>query len=143
MNTLRLRLIYDGRGPLIWSRAPDAFGIQDKAGRLHLGAPGANGTTVFELTLQVKPGATDAPVLTGEFAHGPPAGRFIYLGWRGAHGAFAQRLKLPLAGITWNDVREAHDRQQPLVGTLVDHHPRVTSTGANIGGTRPMTWALA
>lgn len=141
-NSIRLRLIYDGNGPLVWSRQPDAFGLQDKAELLHLGSPGPGGTTVFEFELQVKPGNSDAPVFTGSFAHGPPSGRFLYLGWRTTQGAYAQRLKLPLGGITWDDVREARRRQALLVGTLVDHHPRVTSTGANIGGSRPMSWAL-
>jgi hypothetical protein len=142
MESLNLRLIYDGAGPLIWSRKPNDFGLQDKAGLLHLGDTGLEGWVTFHLTLHAKRGSSAAPVLTGEFAHGPPAGRFLYLGWRNEQGAFAQRLKLPLSGITWSDVRGSHDRQQPLIGTLVDHHPRVTSTGANIGGTRPMCWTL-
>ena len=147
MDSIRIRLVYDGIGPAIWDGdgRPDAFGIQDKEGTLHPGVPGvpgAKGTVVFELTLQVKSTDADAPVFAGTFVHGPPAGRFLYLGWRNAQGAFAQRLKLPLASITWADVRQALDKQEPLVGTLVDHHPKATTTGANIGGTRAMAWAL-
>ncbi len=142
MDSIRLRLIYDGTGPIHWSRKPDAFGLQDKAEVLHLGTPGPNGTVVFDFALQVKPGTSNAPVLLGTFAHGTPSGRFLYLGWRNAQGAFAQRLKLPLSGITWNDIHAAWDQQRPLLGTLVDHNPRVTTTGANIGGTRPMSWGL-
>ena len=143
MDTIRLRLTYDGQGPATWTPmpgAPDAFGLQDKAGVLHPGSPGEAGTTVFDFALQVKPHASGAVVLAGEFAHGPPAERFLYLGWRNANGAFAQRLKLPLAGISWSDVNEAPGRRRPLVATLVDHHPKATSTGANIGGTRPVDW---
>jgi len=143
MNPVRLKLIYDGHGPIHWSRAPDAFGIQDKDERLHVGTPGAGDTVVFEMTVHVKAGGSQAPVLSGPFVHGPPAGRFIYLGWRNEQGAFAQRLKLPLGSITWDDVRAADERNAPLVGTLVDRHPRVTTTGANVGGTRPINWALA
>lgn len=143
MDTVHLKLIYDGKGPIHWSRAPDAFGLQDKDAVLHLGKAGAKGTVVFDFALQVKDGSSEVPVLLGDFAHGPPSARFVYLGWRNEQGAFAQRLKLPLSGITWSDVREAQRRGQPLVGTLVDHHPRVTTTGANIGGMRPMVWALA
>ena len=144
MDSIRIRLVYDGVGPAIWNGdgRPDAFGIQDKEGALHPGVPGAKGMVVFELTLQVKSTDSDAPVFAGTFVHGPPAGRFLYLGWRNAQGAFAQRLKLPLASITRADVREALDRRAPLVGTLVDHHPKATRTGANIGGTRAMSWAL-
>ena len=145
MESIRLRLVYDGVGPAIWDGdgRPDAFGIQDKEGTLHPGVPGPDGSVVFDLTLQVKSTDADAPVFAGTFVHGPPAGRFLYLGWRNAQGAFAQRLKLPLASITWADVRQALDKQEPLVGTLVDHHPKATSTGANIGGARPLDWTLA
>lgn len=142
MDSLCLRLIYDGNGPLNWSRKPGTFGMQDKAGRLDLGIAGANGTVLFDLTLQVKPGKSGAPVLLGSFAHGPPDGRFLYLAWCEEQGTFAQRIKLPLGGITWDDIRNALDQQQPLTGVLVDHHPRVTSTGANIGGSRAISWAL-
>ncbi len=128
MTSLRLRLVYDGKGPAIWTPAPGAFGLQDKDAVLHVGTPGPRGTTVFEFSLVAKPhAATGAIVLAGDVAHGPPTARFLYLGWRNAAGAFAQRLKLPLAGID---------------PALVDHHPRATATGANIGGTRAVDWAL-
>jgi hypothetical protein len=139
-ESVRLRLIYDGIGPVKWCRDPRAFGVQDKAGMLHAGAAGPNGTVVFELSFQAKSNGSELPVLSGAFAHGPPGGRFIYLGWRDAQGGFAQRLKLALGTITWSDVRDASARQQPLVGTLLDRHPKATSTGANIGGSRPITW---
>ena len=142
METLRLRLTYDGRGPAIWTPMPGGFGLQDKAGLLHQGTPGPAGVAVFEFSLQAKPHDSGAAVLSGEFAHGPPAARFLYLGWRNTQGGFAQRLKLPLSGVAWADVAAALARQQVLAATLVDHHPRATSTGANIGGTRAVTWAI-
>jgi hypothetical protein len=142
MNSISLKLIYDGNGPLNWRRKPGTFGMQDKEGRLQLGVPTGDGKTLFELALQVKPGQSGEPVLLGSFAHGPPKERFLYLAWAEENGTLAQRLKLPLGGITWEDIRESAARQQPLLGILVDHHPRVTSTGANIGGSRPMAWKL-
>ena len=142
MDSVRIRLIYDGNGPLVWSRKPGTFGMQDRAGLLHLGADGPDRTVLFDFILQAKAGKSDAPVLLGSFAHGPPDGRFLYLAWCEAQGTLVQRLKLPLGGITWDDIRNASDRQKPLVGILVDHHPRVTSTGANIGGSRPIAWTL-
>jgi hypothetical protein len=120
---------------------PGAFGLQDKAEVLHQGTPGPGSTVVFELTLQARPHGSGAAVLSGDFAHGPPAGRFLYLGWRNAQGAFAQRLKLPLSGIAWADAAAAIASQRLLAGTLVDHHPKATRTGVNIGGTRSVTWA--
>jgi hypothetical protein len=82
-------------------------------------------------------------VLSGAFAHGPPAARFLYLGWRNAQGAFAQRLKLPLSPIAWADATAAIAQSRALAATLVDHHPKATTTGANIGGTRPVAWTLS
>ncbi|MDY0745749.1 DUF5990 family protein [Paucibacter sp. R3-3] len=90
--------------------------------------------------VQVKAGASGAPLLLRPFVHGPQAGRFLYLGWRDLRGTFTQRLKLPLSGVTWDQIRDAVSAGRPLVGTLVDRQPRVTSTGQNIGGTRPLLW---
>ena len=143
MTSFRLRLVYDGKGPAIWTPAPGAFGLQDKDAVLHVGTPGPSGTTVFEFSLVAKPHpSSGAIVLSGDFAHGPPAARFLYLGWRNAAGAFAQRLKLPLAGIGQPLVDAATASSRPLQATLLDHHPRATTTGANIGGTRAVAWAL-
>ena len=143
MQAIHLQLIYDGKGPAIWTPAPGAFGLQDKAGALHPGTPGAAGAVVFDFTLQVRSLDAKAVVLTGDFAHGSPAERFLYLGWANTAGGFAQRLKLPLFNITPVQVREALAKGTPLTATLVDHHPRATSTGANIGGARSVDWTLA
>jgi hypothetical protein len=140
MDTLRLRLTYDGAGPAIWTPAPGAFGLQDKDGLLHAGTPGASGSAVFEFTLRARPHKSGGAILTGSFAHGTPEARFLYLGWRNADGAFAQRLKVTLSGITWDAADEAMRRDRPLAAMLVDHHPRATKTGANIGGTRSVGW---
>ena len=143
MQAIALQLVYDGKGPAIWTPAPGAFGLQDKAGALHPGKPAAAGAVVFDFTLQVKSLDSEIAVLTGEFAHGSPAERFLYLGWANTAGGFAQRLKLPLFNITSAQVREALARGTPLMATLVDHHPRATSTGANIGGARSVDWTFA
>ena len=143
MDALPLQLVYDGAGPVHWDGGADAFGLQDKQEQLHPGTPGAGGARVFDFTLKVKSLDATMAVLTGDFAHGTPAGRFLYLGWRNTTGGFAQRLKLPLHAITSDQVRQALARGRPLTATLIDHHPRATTTGANIGGTRPVTWTLA
>ena len=143
MESISLQVVYDGKGPAIWTPAPGAFGLQDKAGMLHVGTPGAAGAVVFDFTLQVKSLDADAVVLTGDFAHGKPAERFLYLGWANAAGGFAQRLKLPLHTITPAQVREAVAQGTRLTATLVDHHPKATTTGANIGGARHVDWTLA
>jgi hypothetical protein len=131
MDSIRLRLTYDGKGPVHWNGGPALFGVQDKTGALDAGKPGPGGTRVFDL------------VLVGDIAHGSPAERFLYLSWRNLEGNYAQRLKLPLDAIASRDARTALERQSPLTATLVDRQPRATSTGANIGGSRPISWALA
>jgi hypothetical protein len=140
MQAIALQLIYDGAGPVHWEGGADAFGLQDRQGALHPGTPGAAGAVVFDFTLQVKSLDSPAAVLAGDFAHGSPAERFLYLGWRNASGGFAQRLKLPLFTITSAQVREALDKGRPLTATLVDHDPRSTAKGANIGGARAVDW---
>ena len=143
METIRLRLVYDGKGPAIWTPMPGAFGLQDKANVLHVGEPGRDGAVVFDFALQVKSLDATPPVFTGDFAHGKPAERFVYLGWRNAIGGFAQRLKVPLGTITSEQVRQALAGGGPLTARLVDQSPRATTTGANIGGTRVVAWSLA
>ena len=142
MTSLRLRLVYDGLGPVHWRGGAGAFGLQDKAGRLHPGTPQGTHVTAFDFELQSKPGAGDAVVLSGEFAHGSPAERFLYRGWREPAGHFAQRLKIPLSGIAAADASRAQARQAPMVATMSDHAPRATSAGANIGGTRAVSWSV-
>ena len=143
MDAVRLQVVYDGAGPAHWDGGAGAFGLQDKAAVLHPGTPCAGGAVAFDFTLRVKSVDASGVVLVGDFAHGPPAGRFLYLGWRNAAGNFAQRLKLPLSTITPYQVRQAVTDGKLLTATLVDHAPRATSTGANIGGTRAVTWTLA
>ena len=143
MGAVRLKLVYDGAGPVHWDGGAGTFGLQDKDDALHAGTPGAAGAVVFDLTLQVKAVQAGAVVLVGDFAHGKPADRFLYLGWRNAAGNFAQRLKLPLASITPEQMRQAISEGKLLTATLVDHHPRATTTGANIGGTRKVAWVIA
>ena len=143
MESVALQLVYDGKGPAIWTPRPGAFGLQDKDGALHVGKPGARGAVVFDFTLQVKSLDAEMAVLAGDFAHGKPGDRFLYLGWANTAGGFAQRLKLPLFNIASAQVREALAQGTRLTATLVDHHPRATSTGANIGGARNVDWTLA
>lgn len=141
MEAIALQLIYDGAGPVHWDGG--AFGLQDRHGTLHPGTRGAAGAVVFDFTLQVKSLDAESVVLSGDFAHGTPATRFLYLSWANTSGGYAQRLKLPLSTITPAQVREALDKGTRLTATLVDHQPKATSTGANIGGTRPVDWILA
>jgi hypothetical protein len=140
LEHVRLQLIYRGAGPVFWSGGATEFGVQDKDENLHLGETSPDGGLTFDLALEVKPEGPGAPVFVGPFAHGPANARFLYLSWRNLTGEYAQRLKLPLGGIAWADIRAARPADRPLVGELADLAPRATSTGANIGGTRPIVW---
>jgi hypothetical protein len=139
-QTLRLRFRYFGTGPVFWSGGPSEFGVQDKDENLTLGAPGPDGAIVFNLSIEVKPEGAGAPVFVGPFAHGPAGDRFLYLSWRNRTGEYAQRFGLRLGGITWDDIHAAWAAGEPLVGDLIDANPKATTTGANIGGRRPVVW---
>jgi hypothetical protein len=114
------------------------FGLQDKANVLHPGKTARSGRVVFDVTIGIKPERTATPVFVGDFAHGGPRERFLYLSWRNASGAYAQRLKLPLSAITWRDIEAAQTK--PLIGEVAaSSKPRVPG-GTNVGGTRAVMW---
>ncbi len=137
-KTLRLRIVYDGTPPNTWDGGAKDFGLQDKENVLLLGKTERNGHVVFDVTLDVKPQRTSKPVFLGDFAHGSPKERFLYLSWRNANGAYAQRLKLPLGAITWSDVEKA--REKPLEGVVAPSTKPRKPGGTNIGGTRAVMW---
>ena len=143
MSEIKLSLIYDGLGPVFWTGGPELFGVQDRGEALGPGRSIADGTLIFDLSLQVTGAPPKPPVLSGAFAHGPPGDRFLYLSWSNREGHYAQRLKLPLSPIGWDLIAAAQAENRPLVATLEDKAPKATKTGANIGGTRPVTWRLA
>ena len=133
-----LRVVYRG-GPLPgWRGGPGEFGVQDKSNGLLAGVEG-DGCVVFDLLVEVRPDDGGSPVFVGPLAHGPPAARFLYLSWRNPTGEYARRLKLALGSITWNDVAAARGVDQPLTAELVDQ-PKLTSTGAHVGGSRTVAW---
>jgi hypothetical protein len=138
-ETLRLRIVYDGTPPNTWDGGAKDFGLQDKENVLHLGKTERSGHVVFDVVLDLKPNAA-GPVFVGDFAHGPPKERFLYLSWRNANGAYAQRLKLPLGGISWSDIDKA--QKKPLVGEVAPSTKPRKPGGTNIGGTRAVVWKL-
>ena len=121
-------MTYNGSGPVHWSSGPGDFGLQDKAARLHPGASGEGGGVSFAFSLQVKAGGATLNFL-GDFAHGPRDGRFLYLGWRNRTGELAQRPKLPLGSISWDDVRRTLATGEPLSCVLVDLVEPYTRSG--------------
>ena len=98
------------------------FGLQDNTTAahwmLHAGARKANGDFVFECVARVRPNArTGNPNFLGDFVHGKPDERFLYLSWRPkdcrpvqpAMGSsrWSRRMKIHLSGITWQQIEEA------------------------------------
>jgi hypothetical protein len=139
-QTIRLRIVYDGTPPNVWDGGASAFGVQDNANGLLLGETGANGHIAFDVTVGLKPERTAAPVFLGDFVHGPPKERFLYLSWRNTNGAYAQRLKLPLGGISWRDIDAAQGK--PLVGVVAPSNKPRKPGGTNVGGLRAVAWSL-
>ena len=137
-ETVRLRIVYDGTPPNVWDGDAKNFGVQDKANVLHLGRTERDGRIVFEVSLDLKPEETANPVFLGDFAHGSPKERFLYLSWRNTNGAYAQRLKLPLGAITWSDIDKARDKL--ITGEVAPSSKPRKPGGTNIGGTRAVVW---
>jgi hypothetical protein len=96
-SSLKVRLIHDGKQPGPSVPEPLDFGIQDKMGVIHPGKASKGRLLHFEIDIAVK--HADAPLFSGPFVHGPPAGRFLYLSWK-KHGQhehpWAWRIKMAL-----------------------------------------------
>jgi len=70
-----------------------------------------SGDLRFEFSARVKEGKDGAPVFLGPFVQGPPQERFVYLDIGTFAGQtntlWSRRLKIPLRGITWDEVKQA------------------------------------
>jgi hypothetical protein len=139
-RNVTLRIVHDGVPPNVWGGGAKLFGVQDKANVLYPGKARKDGHVVFEIALAVQPGKTGEPVFTGDFAHGPPKERFLYLSWRNTNGAYAQRVKIALGAITWDQLDKA--KGKPLVGEVAPSPPQKPSSTVNVGGTRKVTWSV-
>jgi len=110
-QTVKFRLIHDGVEPGPTVGEPLVFGVQDTSKAVHPGHKMPGGMLRFDITLDVKPGdGREPPRFSGSFAHGPSAGRFLYLSWK-RHGErsdpWAWRIKIPLDAVTWPMIHEA------------------------------------
>jgi hypothetical protein len=68
----------------------------------------------FEFTVRAKAGRSSAePTLLGPFVQGPPHERFVYLDigtYAGqSDSVWSRRLKIPLRGITWEQIEQVSD----------------------------------
>lgn len=118
---LRLRIIC--KAPPRPEEHGAQFGLQDNSETarwiLHPGTVQPNGDHHFAFEVRVRPHArTGAPNFLGEFVHGDPTQRFVYLSWRpltcrpiattAAASPFGQRrMKIHLGTITWAQIEDA------------------------------------
>ena len=86
---------------------------------------------IFEFTVTIKDNREDGfPNFLGPLTHGPTTGRFIYINIGKSAGQFDsswdRRLKVPLAGITWEMIERASTKmllEAQLPGTGKDGGP--------------------
>jgi hypothetical protein len=111
-HQLRLRLI-------VVEPAPGVT-ICVQQGRCDLLSPSrANAReAVFDFDVRVGARPNGAPNFLGDFAQGPADGRFLYLNAGVLAGqsdaCWQRRAKIPLTGITWQQIEDAVKRQRPL-----------------------------
>jgi hypothetical protein len=127
---IHLRLIHDGVQPGTPLNEPLRFGLQDAKGDVHAGSGQPGEPLDFDLALEVDEGGeADKPVFRGSFAHGPPKARFIYLSWK-RHGEHAHpwgwRIKIPLSGIGWDEIRAAGKPGKCLVANVIGRRPHAS-----------------
>ena len=86
----------------------------------------------FEFPIRVKEGKNGQPNFLGPFAQGPASSRFIYLDIGTYAGQtktpWSRRLKIPLAGITWQMIEQASEASVVI-------QARVPGTGKDGGPT--------
>ena len=86
----------------------------------------------FEFPIRVREGKNGQPNFLGSFAQGPANNRFIYLDIGTYAGQtntpWSRRLKIPLAGITWQMIEQASDASLVI-------EVRVPGTGRDGGPT--------
>lgn len=100
------------------------FGLQDKNQRLQPPARAVGEAAVFRCQVRAKPAAASGPPnFSGDFAHGTPQERFLYLGLRagaGPESAWIKRIKVPLKSITWEQVEAAARHADARLTCTVD-----------------------
>ncbi len=121
------------------------FAVQQ--GRTDLLAPinVSASSLIFEFPVSVADAASDPPRLTGEFAQGPPSGRFVYVNSGTLAGqtksCWTRRAKVPLTSISKTLLRSALTGSRILearvFGKARDGGPACATVPLLVG------WALA
>src|SRR6516164_10730716 len=79
---INVRLIQNGVQPGTPLEERFRFGLQDAKGEVHPGITQPGEARNFDLALEVTEGGAGQAVFRGAFAHGLPASRFLYPGWK-------------------------------------------------------------
>jgi hypothetical protein len=122
---VHVRLIHDGVQPSKPLEEPIRFGLQDSKGEVSPGSVQSGEVQTFDFVLEVKEN-DGGQLFTGAFAHGPAAGRFLYLSWKREgvqENPWGWRIKIPLAGIDWAKIRAAEKPGKRLAADVVGRRP--------------------
>ena len=84
--------------------AATQFGLQDKKDSLDLGQSQADGSRFFTCSVEAKL-SEDTLDFSGAVVQGTKGSRFLYLSWAYDAGSWARRIKVPLVGITLEQIR--------------------------------------
>jgi hypothetical protein len=128
---VHIHLIHDGVQPGKPLEEPLRFGLQDSKGEVSPGRVQSGKVQTFDFVLEVKENDGGQPVFTGAFAHGPAAGRFLYLGWKREgvqENPWGRRIKIPLAGIDWAKIRAAEKPGKRLAADVIGRRPHTSET---------------
>jgi hypothetical protein len=108
---------------------PLRFGLQDSKAEVHPGITQPGEARNFDLILEVTEGDAGQPVFRGTFAHGPPAGRFLYLSWK-REGRASTPLGLahqnPSLGIGWAEIRAIEKPGKCLAANVIGRRPHAS-----------------
>jgi hypothetical protein len=118
---VRLRVIcYDPPLAQIDGR-PTQFGLQDKSGALRVGVLQGNGARVFECEVRAKPTEDGGVNFLGDYTHGTPSDRFLYLSYGYVDNpgdGWIKRIKVPLSDIQWAQVERTINEGQVLEASV-------------------------
>ena|SRR5205809_1551522 len=112
------------------------FGLQKGSGNVYQTVQkqrADSGDLSFQFTIEVKGDKQkDAlPKFSGPFVQGPTGNKFIYIDIGMCAGQtdsiWSRRLKVPLAGITWNDIDKLNSKSDIILET------RIPGTGRDGG----------
>ena len=121
---LRLTIILESPPPGI------DFGLQKGSGAKYEVVQiqrSKKGDLRFEFEVRVVEGKDGEPNFLGPFVQGPTGGRFVYIGIGTFAGQkdtlWSRRLKVPLNGISGNDIKKTKSFETHVQGTAKDGSP--------------------